>query len=227
MEAKIEGFFQTVIRYLDEQERISNTCCRLQAQIEDHKSQYQMIETVNPTDFELDSMNERLKMLVLKKLSDRISDFWQTLEENVSWFDEKSQLLNKKLEKCLESDQIKNQSLEQGEYITWMAQICSIIDKQALKVQYMILHGTKKSVENKEDQEEIIEDESDYIFQHSKKESQKTTQSFNMDCGDLESLNHYCALFTMRNSSTATNVSSGTPKSKVKKDIKKSSTKLL
>jgi len=54
-----------------------------------------------------------------------------------------------------------------------MAQICSIIEKQALKVQYMILHGTKKSVENKEDLEEIIEDESDYIFQHSKNRPKK------------------------------------------------------
>lgn len=144
METKIKGFFQTVIRYLDEHERISNTCCRLQAQIEDHKSQYQMIEIMNPTDFQLDSINERLKILVLKKLSDKISDLWQTLEENVSWFHEKSRLLNKKLEKCLESDEIKSQSLEHGEYITWMSLICSIVEKQALKAQYLILQGTKK-----------------------------------------------------------------------------------
>jgi len=228
MEAKIDGFFQTVIRYLDEQERISKTCIKLQAQIEDHKSQCQMIENVNPVEFQLDSINERLKILLLKKLTDKINDYWQMLEENVSWFHEKSELLSKKLEKCLESDQIKNQNLEHGEYITWMSQICSIIEKQDLKVQCMIFkNGAKKSIEKEGDQEEIIEDESDYIFQHSKKESQKPDQSFNMDHGDVESLNYYCELFTMRNGNNVKNVSTGTPKNKVKKDIKKSSTKFL
>ena len=57
MEAKIDGFFQTVIRYLDKVESISNTCSKLQAQIEDHKSQYQMIESVNPSEFQKDSIN--------------------------------------------------------------------------------------------------------------------------------------------------------------------------
>ena len=117
MEAKIDGFFQTVIRYLDKVESISNTCSKLQAQIEDHKSQYQMIESVNPSEFQIDSINERLKSLLLKKVADKISHFCQKQEERVLWFQKQSDLLNKK--HYLESEPITSRSLEDGEIITW------------------------------------------------------------------------------------------------------------
>ena len=134
MEAKIDGFFQTVIRYVENIETISNICSKLQAQIEDHKSQYQMIESVNPSEFQIDSINERLKSLLLRKLIDKISDLCQKQTENVSWFQEQSDLLKKKLEKCLETEEIKSRSLEYGEHITWMAECCTLIEKQALQV---------------------------------------------------------------------------------------------
>jgi hypothetical protein len=213
MEAKIDGFFQTVIRYLDKVESISNTCSKLQAQIEDHKSQYQMIESVNPSEFQIDSINERLKSLLLKKVADKISDFCQKQEESVLWFQEQSDLVNKKLEKCLESEQIKSQSLEYGEYITWMSECCTLIGKYALKAQYFNLQNPKKSEQIDDSQQETIVDESDYIFQHSKRSNQKPTQSFIVDHEDSETLNYYCTLYTMRN----TKMSKESPKKKMSK----------
>ena len=186
MDTKIDGFFQTVIRYLDEVELISNNCSRLQTHIEEHKSQYQMIESVNPSDFNIDSIDDRLKRLLLKKSADQINDSCQKLEDKVSWFSEKSDLLSKKLEKCLQTDQIKNQCLEDGEYITWMSDSCNIIRNHALKVQIV---QNSKFIQGEEHAEDEAIDESDSIFQHSKITNQRPTVSFNMDPKDLELLN--------------------------------------
>lgn len=71
----------------------------------------------------------------------------------------------------------------------------------------------KKSEQIDDSQQETIVDESDYIFQHSKRSNQKPTQSFIMDHEDSETLNYYCTLYTMRN----TKMSKESPKKKMSK----------
>ena len=161
-----------MIRLLSEFEAKSEHLECLQNQIQDHEKQFKMCQSVNPKDFALESINGKLKLLILRKLNDKICDLKEKMSENVQFFKQNSQLLSHKLEKCLASD------IEDGEMVTFMAEICTKISEFAFKTQFLL--------ENSKVTEDEM-DESDAIFKHDLSTSKKKL-SYKMDPKDLETI---------------------------------------
>ena len=104
MDSKIAGFFQTLQRFLDEQESKTETCQKIIDQIRDHEEQFSVCQKFDVTTLQLQSMNEKFKLLLLSKLCDRINDLAEKLSDNSTWFKSHAELLEKKMEKCLQGE---------------------------------------------------------------------------------------------------------------------------
>ena len=164
MEAKFDGFFSTVTRLLEETEVKSEQFAKIQNQIEDHKNQLKICQKVDVKDFNSKCLDEKLKYLLICKISEKISDYYQKLSDISSSFEQSSDLLAKKLEKIIEV-QVTYDS-QYAQFLTYTAEICEIFKQFSLKFEYLIDYPIKND-DNEGDVEEDI-DESDYIFKHMK-----------------------------------------------------------
>ena len=139
MEVKLQGFYSTVIRFIETYNEKIDQCVNIVSQIQEHEKQLQSCENVNPLDFKIDSINFKIKASLLQKLQDILSQKNIDLTVLVSNFQTNSDLLKKKLEKCIEVKfRPEKENVELGQFFSWAFEICDIFEKHALKCEYLL-----------------------------------------------------------------------------------------
>ena len=188
MEVKLQGFYSTVIRFIETYNEKIDQCVNLVSQIQEHEKQLQSCENVNPLDFKIDSINFKIKASLLQKLQDILSQKNFDLTVLVSNFQTNSNLLKKKLEKCIEVKfRPKKENVELGQFFSWAFEICDIFEKHALKCEYLLENRHQLEYTMDAENDKII-DESDHIFGH-EISKQVWSGNFDLPFEDREKLN--------------------------------------
>lgn len=182
MEAKIEGFFQSLELFLQQVDEKLNECDALKEQISDHQDQKRICSLVQVAQLNIECINEQLQKLLVFKLLDKIQEKKDNLRQIQTWFRDKSDMFQKKLDKCLIVSDLHHQD-KCAEYLTWMSEICFILKQHALKLEFHVLKICKNEI--MEDASAPNVDESDSIFHH-QTWSQDAPLSFKIDDEDLE-----------------------------------------
>ena len=189
MEVKLQGFYSTVIRFIETYNEKIDQCVNIVSQIQEHEKQLQSCENVNPLDFKIDSINFKIKASLLQKLQDILSQKNIDLTVLVSNFQTNSDLLKKKLEKCIEVKfRPEKENVELGQFFSWAFEICDIFEKHALKCDYLFENfNLLQTGDDAENNDVIAEDESDAIFGHDISKP-VWSRDFEFSYGDKEKL---------------------------------------
>ena len=160
MEVKLQGFYSTVIRLLEEYPAQFEKCAEFREKIRDHENQLEICEKVNVEDFKCEPISVQIKAKLVQKLRDKITDFHVKMAEIIDGqFRANSELLKIKLEKCsVLGIQPTSENLILVQFYTWAEEISDIFEKHALKCQFLLQNQHKLQTE------ENSISESDLIF---------------------------------------------------------------
>ena len=141
MEAKIQGIFQTISRLLPELEKRTELCTKLRNQIEDHHKQLEICQRVSITDLNIECINEEFKRLLILKLQDKCDQLNADLQEQVSWFQANSDLIQTKLQKCFEQNlrPDNEENIKMCQQLTKASEISHLLKNHAQKCKYLSL----------------------------------------------------------------------------------------
>jgi len=187
MEAKIQGIFQTISRILLEYQKRTELCTKLKNQIEDHNKQLQICQSINIEDLNINYITEETKILLLKKLEDKLNNLHTDLESQIQWFESNCELVQNKLKKCFDQNISPNseENIKICQQMTQISEISHLLNNHAQKCKYLVDQNSNEEIEGNIDE----------IFGLSPRRAQKFDHSFDLKAQDQQKIEEYLDLY--------------------------------